>query len=173
LSDFELTDGGEEDMFVEKENDVIRKPNDDINTWFQTWDRDSTAGIGVNAANDLDADSYDNECFDSLDSGKEESERSIVKRKKRYLEWKKMQDWSQKVVLSVGLRFMNSKEFKEALQLFAVQNNFDHKYVHNDKKGVTAHCKSLCHYKIHASWTLCRKYFQIKTLYDEHNCGND
>jgi len=55
------------------------------------------------------------------------------------------------VELSVGLRFTNPKEFKEVLQLFAVQNNFDYKYVHNDKKRVTAHCKSLCHWKIHAS----------------------
>jgi hypothetical protein len=47
------------------------------------------------------------------------------------------------VELSVGLRFMNPEEFKEALQLFAVQNNFDYKYVHNDKKRVTTHCKSL------------------------------
>jgi zinc finger SWIM domain-containing protein 3 len=77
------------------------------------------------------------------------------------------------VELSVGLRFMNSKEFKEALQLFTVQNNFDYKYVHNDKKWVTTHCKSLCHWKIHASWTPCRKYFQIKTIYDEHNCSSN
>jgi hypothetical protein len=90
-------------------------------------------------------DSYDSEYFDSLDSGEEDSEGSTVKRKKRYLEWKKRQDWSQKVKLSVGLRFTNLKEFKEALQLFAVQNNFDYKYVHNDKKRVTAHCKSLYH----------------------------
>jgi hypothetical protein len=55
LSDFELTDG--KDMFVGKEKDVLREPNGDINTWFQTWDRDSKAGIGVDAANDPDADS--------------------------------------------------------------------------------------------------------------------
>jgi hypothetical protein len=177
LSDFELTDGEEEDMFVGKEQDVLREPNDDINTWFQTWDKDSNSGIGVDAANDPDADSYDSEYFDSLDSGEEDSEEdsegSIVKRKKRYPQWKKKRDWSQTVELSVGLRFTNPKEFKEALQLFAVQNNFDYKYVHNEKKRVTAHCKSLCHWKIHASWTPCRKYFQIKTLHDEHNCGSD
>jgi len=172
LSDFQLTDD-EKDMFVGKEIDVLREPNDDINTQFQTWDRDSKAGIGVDEANDPDADSYDNEYFDSLDSGEDDSEGSIVKRKKRYPEWKKKRDWSQTVELSVGLRFTNPKEFKEALQLFAVQNNFDYKYVHNDKKGLTGHCKSLCHWKIHASWTQCRKYFQIKTLYDKHNCGND
>jgi hypothetical protein len=130
-------------MFVAKEKDVLREPNDDINTWFQTWDRDSKAGIGVDAANDPDADSYDSEYFDSLDSGEEDSEWSTVKRKKRYPEWKKKWDWSQTVELIVGLRFTNPKEFKEALQLFAVQNNFDYKYVHNNKKRVTAHCKSL------------------------------
>lgn len=61
LSDFELTDGEEDDMFEGKEPDVLREPNDDINTWFQTWDKDSNAGIGVDAANDPDADSYDSE----------------------------------------------------------------------------------------------------------------
>jgi hypothetical protein len=145
LSDFELTNGEEDDVFIEKENDVPRKPKDDINTWFQTWDRDSKAGIGVDAANDPDTNSYDSEYFDSLDSGKEDNEGSTVKRKKRYPEWKKKQDWSQKVELCVGLRFTNPKEFKEALQLFTVQNNFDYNYVHNNKKRVTAHCKSLCH----------------------------
>jgi hypothetical protein len=77
------------------------------------------------------------------------------------------------VELSVGLRFTNLKEFKEALQLFAVQNNFDYKYMHKDKKRVTAHYKSFCHWKIYASWTSCRKYFQIKTLYDVHKCDMD
>jgi hypothetical protein len=84
--DIELTDGEEEDMFVAKEKDVLRETNDDINTWFQTWDRDSKAGIGVNAVNDSDADSYDSEYFDSLDSVEEDSEGSTVKRKKRYPE---------------------------------------------------------------------------------------
>jgi hypothetical protein len=135
LSDFELTDCEEEGIFVEKENDVLHEPKDDINTEFQTWDKDSKAGIGVDAANDPDTDSYDSEYFDSLDNGEENSEGSLVKRKKRYPEWKKNRDWSQKVELSVGLKFTNPKEFKEALQLFAVQNNFDYKYVHNDKKG--------------------------------------
>jgi hypothetical protein len=92
LSDFQLTDGEEEDMFVEKENDVLREPKDDINTWFQNWDRDSKAGIGVDAANYPDADSYDSEYFDSLDSGEENSEGSTVKLKKRYPEWKKKWD---------------------------------------------------------------------------------
>jgi hypothetical protein len=160
--DIELTDGEEEDMFVAKEKDVLREPNDYINTWFQTWDRDSKASIGVDAANDPDADSYYSEYFDSLDSGEEDSEWSTVKRKKRYPVWKKKGDWSQTMKLSVGLRFTNPKEFKEILQLFTVQNNFDYKYVHNDKKWVTAHCKSLCHWKIHASWTSCRKYFRSR-----------
>jgi hypothetical protein len=120
LSDFELTGDEEEDVFVEKENDVPREPNDDINTWFQTWDRDSKADIGVDAANDPDTDSYDSEYFDNLDSGEEDNEGLTVKCKKRYPEWKKKQDWSQKVELSVGLRFTNPKEFKEVLQLFAV-----------------------------------------------------
>jgi hypothetical protein len=30
-----LTDGEVEDMFVAKENDVPREPNDDINTYFR------------------------------------------------------------------------------------------------------------------------------------------
>jgi hypothetical protein len=63
--DIKLTDGEEEDMFVEKERDVLCEPTDDINTWFQIWDRDSKAGIGFDAANDPNTDSYDSEYFDS------------------------------------------------------------------------------------------------------------
>lgn len=149
-----MTDGEEENIFVEKEKNVLREPKDDINTWFHTWDRNSKAGIGVDAANDPDTNSYDSDNFDSLDS-----ERSPVKRRRRYPEWKKKRDWSQKVELSVGLRFTNLKDFKEALQIFAVQNNFDYKYLYNKRKGVTAYCKENCPWKIHASWTPCKNYY--------------
>jgi hypothetical protein len=151
LSDFELTDGKEEDIFVEMENDVLREPRDDTNTWFHTWGRDSKAGIGVDAANDPNMDSYDSDNFDSLDNEEEDSKGSPVQCRRRYLEWRKKWDWSQKVEVSVGLRFANLNDFKEALQIFVVQNNFDYKYLHNEKKRVTAHCKENCPWKIHAS----------------------
>jgi hypothetical protein len=98
--------------------------------------------------------------------------RGQPRRRRRYPEWKKKKDISEKVELAVGLRFANPTEFKGALQLYAVQNSFDYKYLHNERKRVSAYCKKKCGWKIHSSWSPCQKYFQIKTFKSEHNCGS-
>lgn len=169
LSDFEVTDGEEEDIFVGNP--------DDSRKWFHMSDTNSQANNGVDDTNDLDDQSYDSDNFDSLDSGEEEGEegegsRGQPRRRMRYPEWKKKKDISEKVELAVGLRFANPTEFKGALQLYAVQNSFDYKYLHNERKGVSAYCKKKCGWKIHSSWSPCQKYIQIKTFISEHNCGS-
>ncbi len=75
-----------------------------------------------------------------------------------------------KVELVVGLDFREPFQFKETLKLTAVQNSFDFKYTHNEKKQVPVFCKKNYGWRVHASWTLDNKYFQIKTLFDVYNC---
>jgi hypothetical protein len=146
LSDFEVIGGEEEDIFVGNPDDVVREVMDDSCKWFHMSDTNSQVNNGVDDTNDPNDQSYDSDNFDSLDSGEEEDEgsRGQPRRRRRYSEWKKKQDISEKVKLVVGLRFANPTEFKGALQLYAVQNSFDYKYLHNERKRVFAYCKKKC-----------------------------
>ncbi|XP_059436290.1 uncharacterized protein LOC132169240 [Corylus avellana] len=95
------------------------------------------------------------------------------KRKRRkYPEWHGLHDLKEKIEIHVGQLFANPSNFKEALQLYAVQNCFDYTYMHNDKKRVSAYCKQKCGWRVYASWKSNTKYFQIKTLEKVHNCGS-
>jgi hypothetical protein len=95
LSDFEVTGGEEEDIFVGKPDDVVREVMDDSRKWFHMSDTNSKVNNGVDDTNDLDDESYDSENFDSLDSGEEEGKGSHGQsRRRRYLESKKKRDMS-------------------------------------------------------------------------------
>jgi hypothetical protein len=165
LSDFEVTNGEEEDIFVGNPDDVVREVMDDSRKWFHMSDTNSQVNNEVDDTNDPDNQSYDSDNFDSLDIGEEEGEGSRGqprRRRRRYPEWKKKKDISEKVELAVGLRFANPTEFKGGLQLYAEQNSFDYKYLHNERKRVSAYCKKKCGWKIHSSWSPCQKHFQIR-----------
>jgi hypothetical protein len=84
LSDFELTDGEEEDMFVEKEKDVLCEPKDDINTWFQIGTEIPKRALESMQQMTQTRIHMIVSTSTVLDSGKEDNEGSIVKRKKRY-----------------------------------------------------------------------------------------
>jgi hypothetical protein len=131
------------------------------------WDKAGASNIGVDDINAPDGESCDSDNFQSLDS-----EGSPRRARRRYPKWKPKRDLKDKVELKVGLKFANPTEFKEAIQVFAVQNSFDYKYMHNEKKQVSAFCKKTCGWKIHASWSNCKKYFQIRTFDAKHNCGS-
>jgi hypothetical protein len=51
LSDFEVMDGEEDDIFVGKDENVIREARKDTNEWFQIWDKTGTSNIGVDDIN--------------------------------------------------------------------------------------------------------------------------
>jgi hypothetical protein len=74
MSNFEVIDGEEEDIFIEKEDNVVREEREATNKWFRTWDKASTSKDGGDPINDLDAESNDSETFHSMDSEEEEDE---------------------------------------------------------------------------------------------------
>jgi hypothetical protein len=74
MSDFEVTDGEEEYIFTEKEDNVVCEAREETNKWFRTWDKASTLKDGGDPINDLDAESDDSETFQSMDSEEEEDE---------------------------------------------------------------------------------------------------
>jgi hypothetical protein len=140
---------------------------------FRTWDKASTSNVGGDPINDPDAEFDDSETFHSMDSEEEEDEGEDPRRRvMRYPKWRPMRDLKDIITLTVGLKFSNPIEFKETLKVFAVQNSFDYMYKHNEKTRVSVECKKKCGWRIHASWSNCRKFVQIKTFQPVHNCGS-
>jgi hypothetical protein len=107
-----------------------------------------------------------------MDSEEEDEGEGPRRRVRRYSEWRPKQDLKDIITLIVGLKFSNPTEFKETLEVFAMQNSFDYMYKHNEKMRVSAECKKKCDWRIHTSWSNCRKFFQIKTFQPVHNCGS-
>jgi hypothetical protein len=104
------------------------------------------------------------ETIDSMSSEENDEGEHHPRRVKRYPKLMPKWDLKEKVQLLVGLKFSNLAEFKKALQVFAVQNSFDYKYQHNEKTRVSAVCKKNCPWRIHASWSNSKSFFQIKTF---------
>ncbi|XP_062150890.1 uncharacterized protein LOC133859491 [Alnus glutinosa] len=157
MSDFEVTNGEEEDIFTEKEDNVVREAREETNKRFRTWDKASTSKDGGDPINDLDVESDDSETFHSMDSEEEEEEdegEGPHRRVRRYPEWRPKRDLKEIITLTVGLKFSNPTEFKETLKVFAVQNSFDYMYKHNEKTRVSAECKKKCGWRIHATTTI-------------------
>jgi hypothetical protein len=98
-----------------------------------------------------------------------------VKRKK-YRQFNEKHDLTIPVKLALGDQFPDAYSIKRALKTFAVQNNFDYHYRHNDLGRVSAICREHkqrdCKWRFHASIDATRTCFQIKTLYPTHNYGN-
>jgi hypothetical protein len=128
LSDFEVIDEEEKDIFTESEENVLRHAREETSKWYQSWDKPSTSNEGCDAINDPDDMSSNSETFDSMSSKEDDEGEHHPRRARRYPEWMPKRDLKEKVQLSVGLKFNNPTEFKKALQVFAVQNSFDYKY---------------------------------------------
>jgi hypothetical protein len=185
LSDYEPSENDEPEIFDERE-EILKAAREATTRWFQPWANTLSSTkktIEVDAkANWEDLDDYHphsddvmsidtDECDEKQDEDNEQSS-THVRRKKRYPEWNAVHDLTTNVKLELGSRFQNPTEFKDALRLYAIQNGFDYNYMHNDKRWVSAFCKKKCCWRIHASWMNAKKSFQIKTLFDVHNCGN-
>jgi len=54
LSDFEVTDGEEEDIFVGNPDDVVSEVMDDLHKWFHMSDTNSQVNNEVDDTNDPD-----------------------------------------------------------------------------------------------------------------------
>jgi hypothetical protein len=172
LSDFEVTDGEEEDIFTKSEENVLRQAREETSKWYQSWDKAFTSKEGCDVINDPNDMSSNSETFDSIGSEEDDEGEHHPRRVRRYPEWKSKRDLKEIVQLSVGLKFSNPTEFKKILQVLAVQNSFDYKYQHNEKTLVSVVCKKNCPWRIHASWSNCKSFFQIKTFHSDHNCGS-
>lgn len=144
LSDFEVTDGEEEDIFLHKYDECIRDAREASTKWFQTWDESSKSKVVGDNMYDSDEDPVESDGFWSLDSEGDDSEGEPRRVRRRYPEWREITDLKEKVELKIGMKFVEPTQFKEVLKLFPVQNGFDYIYLQNKKARVTAACKTKC-----------------------------
>ncbi|KAK9293352.1 hypothetical protein L1049_021344 [Liquidambar formosana] len=75
--------------------------------------------------------------------------------------------------LVVGTKFATPVDFRELLRRFSVMKGFDLKFKKNFGQKITATCKEECGWRIHSSWTIDKKFFQIKTFQPKHQCSRN
>ncbi|XP_072085035.1 uncharacterized protein [Arachis hypogaea] len=78
------------------------------------------------------------------------------------------------VEFKVGQMFPTMDVFKQALKDYFVYEGKDVIYIKNEKQRVRAACAGeSCPWLILTSWNSANRCYQVKTLFNEHNCGRD
>lgn len=74
----------------------------------------------------------------------------------------------------VGQDFRSVREFREALQKYAIAHRFVFKLKKNDSNRASGVCvEEGCPWSIHASWVPASQSFRIKKLNNSHTCGGE
>lgn len=74
----------------------------------------------------------------------------------------------------VGQDFRSVKEFREALQKYAIAHRFVYKLKKNDSNRASGICvEEGCSWSIHASWVPASQSFRIKKFNNSHTCGGE
>uniref|UniRef100_A0A2N9J2Q8 Uncharacterized protein n=1 Tax=Fagus sylvatica TaxID=28930 RepID=A0A2N9J2Q8_FAGSY len=73
--------------------------------------------------------------------------------------------------LVIGMKFLNSKVFREALREYVVNKAVDIKFKLNEKTKISIYCKNDCGWRLYASVIPGELTFQIKTFQSVCTCG--
>ncbi|KAH6803348.1 hypothetical protein C2S51_034794 [Perilla frutescens var. frutescens] len=77
-------------------------------------------------------------------------------------------------ITGVGQDFGSVKEFREALQKYAIAHRFVYKLKKNDSNRASGICvEEGCSWSIHASWVPASQSFRIKKFNNSHTCGGE
>ncbi|KAL0385232.1 UNVERIFIED_CONTAM: hypothetical protein Sradi_2917500 [Sesamum radiatum] len=77
-------------------------------------------------------------------------------------------------IIGVGQDFKSVKEFREALQKYAIAHRFVYKLKKNDSNRASGICvEEGCSWSIHASWVPACQSFRIKKFNNSHTCGGE
>ncbi|XP_057812344.1 uncharacterized protein LOC131026495 [Salvia miltiorrhiza] len=77
-------------------------------------------------------------------------------------------------ITGVGQDFISVKEFREALQKYAIAHRFVYKLKKNDSNRASGICvEEGCSWSIHASWVPASQSFRIKKFNNSHTCGGE
>jgi hypothetical protein len=77
----------------------------------------------------------------------------------------------RKLDLVIGMKFPNSRVFREALREYVVNKAVDIKFKLNEKTKISFHCKNDCGWRLYASVIPGELTFQIKTFHSVCTCG--
>ena len=165
LSDFEISEGGDEDLFYNV--DEVNKENDGMANQLDKVD----CNIGEKGAKIGDQESDDES--DGLASLQGNDCDDVERKKKCYKQFNEKHDLKISMTFDIVDQFVDTYFFKRALKTYAVQNEFDYNYKHNNISGVSAVCRERhCAWRIHAFIDATRTCIRIKTFYPTHICGN-
>ena len=81
-----------------------------------------------------------------------------------------VQTYMRKLVLKKGMKFPNSKVFREALREYAINKPVDMKFKLNENKKISIYCINECGWRCYASQLSRELTFQIKTFNLECSC---
>ena len=73
--------------------------------------------------------------------------------------------------LVLGMKFPNSKVFREALREYVVNKAVDIKFKLNEKTKISVYCKNDCGWRLYTSVVPGELTFQIKTFQSVCTCG--
>ncbi|KAL3512986.1 hypothetical protein ACH5RR_025703 [Cinchona calisaya] len=77
-------------------------------------------------------------------------------------------------ITGVGQDFESVKEFRDALQKYAIAHRFAYKLKKNDTNRASGICVAEdCPWRIHASWVAASQSFRIKKFDNLHTCGGE
>ncbi|CAH9111593.1 unnamed protein product [Cuscuta epithymum] len=75
------------------------------------------------------------------------------------------------MVWKVGLKFINSLQFRDAVQLYALNSGRNLTWYKSTHKQMDVRCVSGCYWRVYASWMQDNNGFVVKTVGPEHLCG--
>ncbi|KAM0969299.1 hypothetical protein COP2_017957 [Malus domestica] len=77
-------------------------------------------------------------------------------------------------ITGIGQEFNSAKEFRDALQRYAIAHRFMYKLKKNDTNRASGRCIAEdCSWKIFASWDTSVKKFRIKSMTETHTCESE
>ncbi|XP_023737311.2 uncharacterized protein LOC111885278 [Lactuca sativa] len=166
----ELQDGERDDINIEVEND--QGDMEDLQGSTEDWQGKEDDGI------DLEVDNEPDECI-PMNRTKDDKFLSklcpndqVTPNSPPHEELYEHAVDDEKLVLS--MRFVNPKQLKHMLCDYAVANGYQLCYKKNDSRRLLVKCCSgACKFRLWASWMIEEKYFQIKSLINEHNCARN
>ena len=86
---------------------------------------------------------------------------------------KLVESWKAGIV-GVGQEFKGVKEFRDALQKYAIAHRFMYRLKKNDTNRASGICAAQgCSWRIHASWDSSSQSFRIKKMNKSHTCGGE
>lgn len=184
-----LSDDSDIEKLSNPFDDILEDEDDDLefdqNVDYNVYDENVHGDPNVQFEEDVFNIRVKRDDFGSCSSGSDGVPRV------RYPQLNPLVDFNSKIHLLTGMKFGTNDVFKRALRQFAIENDFDYYYLHNDNKRVSAYCINKCHCPLKHDRKKCKPgckedrcsfkakarrmrndgTFQMKSFVPKHYCG--